>query len=178
MPETRAEHRAWVAERTEEFRNLAGRVVIGWDAVEMAIRENGPDGSPVFEHPDVECFQLLALDLHFDGHSALAVHTYQDDVEWGLQLDQATASEPGALSGIFRRRRLPDLPRGRVDGVRVNVSEDDNIAEVWLTITDRTVIFVAGEVHEQNDGSVRLVRNDESVLLFRSEEDLASTLWS
>ena len=59
---------------------------------------------------------------------------------------------------------LNDLPTGEIHVVSVLLDEGD-IAEVRLRVEATEVRLWAGEVHEQDDGSLKVVTMDECVLV-------------
>ena len=56
---------AWLAGQRAAFAALTGLTVSSWDGVEMALREESPDG-PLFTDPDVRFLQLTWLRLRSD----------------------------------------------------------------------------------------------------------------
>lgn len=80
----------WLAGQRAAFAALTGLTASSWDGVEMALREESPDG-PVFTDPDVRFLQLTWLRLR-SGSGDRTVGVYQDDEEFGLQLEAAGRS--------------------------------------------------------------------------------------
>lgn len=145
---------------TQDFAALRGSRVDSWSGVEMALRETGPQ----FEDPEVEFLQLLGL--RASGDTPWTVGTYQHDTAWGLWLGADPAiSDDVCWTGIYRWRELPELPTGVIDHVDV-VVEDELVAEVSLRFGTRTLLLMAGEVHETMTGGLSYHRFDESVLAF------------
>jgi hypothetical protein len=168
----------WVRERIRELEALRHREVVGWRGVEMALRERGDDGYPVFSDQALPVLQLHLLDVQFAKGAALQIATYQDDDEWGLRGRPAEALREEGWVGIFRCRDLAELPCGVVADVKIEMSNRSNIARIRLSIgSGDELVFVAGEAHEHTGGTVRFVRNDESVLVFRSPADEAAIPW-
>jgi hypothetical protein len=165
----------WLSDRTTEFEKLAGRAVVGWRGVEMALRENTTTG-PQFSDPNVPCLQLARLDLTLDATDRQTIDTYQDEVGFGLRL---TASAPSSGSeewdGIYREREI-DLPAGRINAVTVRLDEG-TVAEVAVSIGDVTLLLIAAELYELNDGSLEWHRLDESVAVFTEPSEADKIKW-
>jgi hypothetical protein len=166
-----------MADRVQEFDHLRGRQVKAWSGVEMALREGvAATTGPQFEDPKVPCLQLLALRATLGDGTFTTVSTYQDDHAWGLWLGQEPSYNSAHRSGIYRMRALPELPTGEVDGVSV-VLDEDVLAEVVLSIQGRSLLMMAGEVYESAHDRLRLVRLDESVLVFTDPLAAESVDW-
>jgi hypothetical protein len=158
---------AWVVDQVARFESLANANIRRWTAREIAILEHGPSGSPQFEHPDICFLQLLVLHATLTDGRLIAISTYQDGDQWGLSLSPPDdRSMPEQPDGIFRTRELTELPTGEVRSASIILSERGNISEVILAFDGSVVTLVSGEVYEQSDGSLRCVRDDESVLVF------------
>lgn len=168
MPFVEDQIAAWAA--------LCGERIDDWWGVEMALYED-PGGQPHFEADAVPFLQFSVLDQYLDGGGRRRVGTYQSDDVWGLSFDPPTTHLP-ASEGIFRLRRAAQLPCGRVD--RVEVALDDpagDIAEVRLELSGGEVLLVAGEVYEDRDRPLRIVRGDESVLVFTDPALVETVAW-
>ncbi|MEH1013443.1 hypothetical protein V6U90_10050 [Micromonospora sp. CPCC 206060] len=170
----------WLAERLQEFAQLAGRRITSWTGVEMALREAADGHGAQFADPSVPCLQLLILDATLADGAAVTIGTYQDDTEWGLWL-RPTSGDGGdedhaELAEIFRSRPLTELPTGWIDTVSPLV-EHGVLAEVTLYIDGRPLLLIAGEVQESPQDQLLLHRLDESVLVFTDPAAAASLDW-
>ncbi|WP_280443422.1 hypothetical protein [Nocardia brasiliensis] len=173
----------WLAERSRKFALLRGKRVESWAGVEMAFREDVAGIGPQFEDPEVPCLQLWGLLASLDDGSTFTVSSYQDGVNFGLCSDQKHTHEKlqdeGLWDGIYRLRRLTELPTGRVDQVTVYVDAVDSVlAEVHLQIGQRPILLVAGELDETWGGELVFSRLDESVLVFNDLAAVEQTPWS
>ncbi len=162
--------RLWIESQVEAFRGLTGQSVACWVGREMAVREEGPSGAPQFEDPTVPHLQVCPLYLSFVGGGGRQILTYQND--WpgssGLCVDTLLGGlpdeswEPGS---IFRTRALSELPTGLIQDVFVEQDSYGDIAEVCLKVAGDVITLWSGEVEEEPDGSLRIVRLEESVLI-------------
>jgi hypothetical protein len=62
----------WVEAQIAVARSLVGESIMGWDAIEMAVRENGRASKPVFGDPAAPCLQLSMLAVRLLGVVACA----------------------------------------------------------------------------------------------------------
>src|SRR5262245_60493569 len=126
----------------------------------MALREVGKDGLPQFEDAALPLLQLQVLFVELANGVAVQIITYQDNDEWGLCSNEADPHFQADAGGIFRHRELRELPRGKVADVNIGLNERDNISRVELLLVGgERVLLVAGEVYEETDGSLRVVRD-------------------
>lgn len=145
----------------------------------MALREKSPAG-PLFNDPSIPFLQLARLYPtleHEQGHEPdeHTISIYQDDAWFGLRLRNRNRLDEQDWDGIYRLRPL-DLVTGHIDAVEVRL-ERDIIAEVSLTIADRELLLVAGEVYETWTDEFEVHRLDESVLVFTTPADAAQVDW-
>ncbi len=169
--------RAWRLEQIRAAEALTGLEIRGWHGVEMAIRDEGADGLPVFEEEGVDCIQFLRLEIETtDG--TLRVGTDMAD-DWMLTIEGADQVDPFGLHGIYRARRAMDLPVGVVDRVTLRTTvPSEELAEVVLSIGGRDVILVAAEITENWDSPLLFAWPDESVLLFTDRAAVEAANWT
>ncbi len=143
----------------------------------MALREAGADGFLQWDDEAVPMLQLSRIDLHLDGGVTAKIVTYQNGDRWGLSrrddlppLSQCSRDE----ASIFRTREFRELPMGTIVGVLVMTDEREDISEVRLSIAGHDVRMCAGEVYENNDGTLTITRMDESILL---QVDARKPVW-
>src|SRR5579871_3934685 len=86
--------RLWVEDQDLAFRSLGGRSVARWVGTEMAVREQGPFGIPVFRDPAILYLQVCPLYLEFSDGGGRDIHTYQNDLCWGLCIDPLYGGAP------------------------------------------------------------------------------------
>jgi len=156
------------------FMSLEGRHVLGWEAEEVAIREEETaDGvAAEFEDPCVTFLQLNRIDLELDGEELVSIATYRDGNAYGLWPHcPALRLVPRRQSGIFRTRRLDDLPIGRIRSVDVGAHLRGTLNQVTFTVGDEVVVLLPGEVNEDWEGALRVRLDRESVLLFSDPLD-------
>ncbi|MFC3382603.1 hypothetical protein [Couchioplanes azureus] len=161
----------------DEFDRLRGRHVTSWSGVEMALRDEAPDGGgPQFEDPAISCLQMLIVGVGFGDGPLLTVHTYQDDDVCGLRMGANADYLSAEWTGIYRLRDLSMLPTGEIEEVSV-VLDEGVVAEVVLRVRGRPVVLMAGEAYEVGGDRLRLVRLDESVLVFTDLAAVESVDW-
>lgn len=168
----------WQQRQRRAAEALLGTRITGWTAVEMAIVEVGPDGSPLFEVAGIECLQLWRLELE-TADGLKAINTYQNNDLWGLQVESAAQRSVHEVDGIFRRRRLSELPTGDVEAVTVRRAVPTlDVAEIELEVSGATVTLVAGEIEEHVGARLSFRWLDESVLVFTNPDKPASISWT
>ena len=164
--------RRWVREQVASLQELRSRIVTAWSGDEMAVRVEGPTGGPQFHDPGIPFLQVGSLYLSFADGGTRVILSHQNyaahggclcslciDVQYGGLPDENY--EEGS---IYRTRLLPELPVGEVESVVV-VEDRGNVTEVCLTIAGSRITLWSGEVYEEWDGSLRVERPDESVLI-------------
>ena len=88
----------WLVEQQAGFEALTGLTVSAWGGVEMALRDDSPDG-PLFTDPDVRFLQLSWLRLIADAGER-TVGVYQDTADRRLRGEPAAAPpSPPTSSG-------------------------------------------------------------------------------
>ena len=161
--------RLWVEGHVLAFRGLAGHSVARWVGNEMAVRDKGPAGLPVFHDPAIPYLQVCPLYLEFVTGEACEIHTYQGAGDgWGLCIDRVYGDAPaeGCEEGsIFRTRVLDELPIGLIGDVRIVQDRGGDLVEVSLPVQGHCVTLWSGEIYEETDGALLIVRPDESVLV-------------
>jgi hypothetical protein len=160
-------------------RILEGRTIVSYEAEEMALWENGTDGLPVFDHPQIPCVQCGIVTIRFDDGAYLCILTNPFGYEWGLIATDYSA-DAGQLEvhrdpcSIYRKATLEHFPAGRVSRVTVSLNPDGGyIRAITIEFERGAVTLLAGEFEEQFDDSIRLVLDDESILLFPNGDGLA-----
>jgi len=169
----------WVDKCIREFEALRGQAVVGWQGVEMALFEEGPDGRPQFEVAGVPVTQLSVLWLLLADHRVVAIQTYQVNDEFALGAEIVGSPSLMGDHGIWRDAQLGDLPTAIVSGVQIRLSDRGYVSEVELSFDGgRAILLVAGEANETGvDKQLYFVPNDESVLLFREPSDVSALAW-
>jgi hypothetical protein len=160
----------WIGQQASLLRALQGCNIRQWIGIEMAVREVGLDGLPQWYDDSIQALQLDRLDLVLSNDQVPSIVTYQNDTHWGLwRRDNQPPSElpSSALDSLYRERILSELPLGVVVSVEVFFDEngDGDISEVQLIINGHTVSLKAAEVYEQVDGSLKIIFDDESILV-------------
>ena len=160
----------WINQQATLLRALQGCDIRQWIGIEMAVREVGLDGMPQWYDNSIQALQLDRLDLVLSNGQVPSIVTYQNDTHWGLwRRDNLPPSElpSSASDSIYRERTSNELPLGVVLSVEVlfNENGDGDISEVQLNINGLTVSLKAAEVHEQVDGLLKIIIDDESILV-------------
>lgn len=160
----------WIEEQVLAISDLRGRSIARWIGTEMAMREEGPGGIPLFHDPAIPYLQVCHLYLDFVEGGGRNILTYQNiwTDGWGLCIDVLYGGPPDEFSeekSIFRTRDLKELPVGKIGIVRVSRDENGDIVEVSLEVEGAWVTLWSGEIYEESNGGLRVVRPDESILV-------------
>lgn len=159
----------FIEEQLVKILQLRGASVVSWSGVEMAIRESGQAGHPVFSDPSVPYLQFLALRARIDSGEYIKFVTYQNDDNWGLCLTSLEAEERPYIynaGDIFRDRVVAELPLGAIAHANYRLDEFGDLERVDLIIGEVPILLIAGEVYEEFDGTLRIqLGGDESVLV-------------
>ena len=175
MDEHAVMKRAWFENQTRAFEALVGRHVTGHWGVEMAL--GGEDEGPIFSDTTVPCLQLIDLVIRFNDDRSVEIGTYQNSLEFGLGIaDSVDLPKLQAMDGIFRWRRLYELPTGTITSIALTQGFDFDFAEVDIELTDGRMHLIAGEVQEVVDG-YEIHRYDECVLVFLNSDDVNKVAW-
>ena len=156
-----------VGQQCETFAALEGRRVERWSGIEMAAREEGPDGRPVFAEVSVACIQMMVLDLELDGGEPLTMLTRQNELGWGIWTTPGNGpDQTREWDGIYRWRTLPELPPGTITRVELRFSDEGDVGELLLHVEGTPLLLVAAEIHETASVRLELHVPDESILVF------------
>jgi len=149
----------------DRFEGLRGAEVTSWKGVEMAFTE-GREGGELWDDESVPYLQMLLVDVSRKDGAMFRIATEQADLLFGLSVQEPIpkANRESDWKGIFRERTLDELPVGRISRVEVAV-ENELIDRVTLFIGSCQIQISAGEIYEENDGKLRIVPKDESVLV-------------
>lgn len=151
--------------------SLAGLVVTRWQGTEMALAEAHAASGVRWADPSIPFLQLADLHLDLANGRVFKFWSQMEDGTGfhGLYLEAVDVfpviSAPDDPSSIFRGRGLPELPTGAIEISELRQDGPDATVEIRLMVAGTEVRLVAGEVHEQVDGSLRVVERDESILL-------------
>lgn len=153
------------------LKELSGRVVTRWQGTEMALSEGESSGDIRWTNDEIPYLQFTQLDLQLaDGRTFRLLSQLEDGTGFhGLYLAELESyAGPTLTAGptsIFRERELSELPQGEINISSVRQDGSDAIVEVGLDINGIEIRLVAGEVHEQFDGSLLIVEPEESILV-------------
>ena len=159
-------------------RTLEGRAIVFYEAEEMALWERGPDGLPVFGHPQIPCVQCGSITIGFADDTCLRIQTNLSGYEWGLMVtDFCPVARQLEVDrdpySIYRKAPLERYPTGPISCVAANVDPNSgSIRAISMEFERGAVTLLAGEFEEQFDGSIRLVLDDEHILFFPNRDGL------
>jgi hypothetical protein len=150
---------------------LAGVIVSRWQGTEMALTEAHAASDIRWEDASIPFLQLADLDLQLANGEVFKLCSQLADGSGfhGLYLEALDALPPlfasDDPSSICRGRELSEFPAGVIEIAELVQDGPDATVEIRLMVAGTEVRLVAGEVHEQLDGSLRVVERDESILL-------------
>ncbi len=174
----------WSELQVSKFKSLENRVIQKVFIFDMAFMEDEINFNHKFNHPDCPFIQVQALYFILDNNKTIKFITYQNDLSdcmWGIVVENVSSLkelEYGVnKKSIYRMYESKDFPLGIINKIRVEQSSDGVINEVAITINNGNILLITGEVYEENDGSVKIVRDDESILLFLEPDDINRTMF-
>jgi hypothetical protein len=171
----------WDRELLEALHGAVGEVVVEVHVCEMALYPG--DDAPFFTHPQLKFVQAQFLELRLENGHALTFGTAQDDDEWGIWPKRCAVDEgrlkpkDAAPDSFFRTRSMPEFPLGQIVAVTHEKTDRGNIQKITLSVGGREVILKAGEVYRENDGRLKILEWDESVLVFIDPRDYRETVF-
>jgi hypothetical protein len=150
---------------------LAGRVVTRWQGTEMALVEGEAVEDVLWEDPGIPFLQLINLDLQLANGQVFRLLSHLEDGTgfhglYLMELDAMPVLERHEDAPfLFRDRQFPEWPAGEIEITELRHDGPNATAEVRLLLPGNELRLVAGEVHEQFDGSLRIIECDESILV-------------
>ena len=162
------------------FLRLAGQEIVRWVGAEVAVSGGEPvdEGEPTvyspvcWYHESVPYLQLTWLDIQLaDGRELRLLAQLDDGREYyGFYLVPAAAfwvdePLPRPPWSIYRTRELTGLPTGTAHVSILRADGPHAVIEFSLSIGSDSLSFLAAEVYEQFDGTLRIVEADENILL-------------
>lgn len=170
----------WI-EKHAEIRALSGKSVVSVTGTEMAIRDRDSSGLPVFEEPGIKCTQLTSLNLELGGGSVIGIEACPADDSYGLVISSPRSAPVGGKGHqyeVFRSFELSSSEFGLITEVTTKTDSEGCVVELCLKFAENELHLVVGEIFEAVDGSLQFSRFQESILMFRSAEDLAKIPWA
>ncbi len=170
-------HKNWIKAQEAKIKSLIGQKIIKVIIEEMAFR-GGEDGDlPIFKDQSLPFLQSGVVYLQFESGDHIKLITYQNDDTWGILLSSEFFQnepeiDPGSNDSIYRTRVLNEFPHGEITSVNVSHDHYGNLDEIYIKISDKTILLVSGEVYETMEGKLEVMKNDESILLFLNHQDL------
>ena len=157
----------WLTELKTTLEVLSSAVVTDAWVNEMALY--GPEDAGRFSDPGLKFVQANVLELRPMDGQTVHISCAQNDDSWTIWPHLVPTHEQltdDAGEGTFRTRPMPEFPRGKVTCFQIDTDDVSSIQEIRVTIDQREVIFRAGEVYENVDGTMSVLDRDESVLVF------------
>ena len=150
---------------------LAGHVITRWQGTEMALAEGSSPDEIRWGDASVPYLQLTHLELELTSGQALRLVSQLEDGTGfhGLhlvELEHLSVLDRSANPlSIYRDRALSELPVGTIATTELRQDGPNAIVEAKLVISGTELRLLAGEVHEQADGSLLVVEPEESILV-------------
>ena len=159
---------------------LDGQEIVRWVGGEEAVSGGEPvdEGEPTvyspvcWYHESVPYLQLGWLDIHLaDGRELRLLAQLDDGREYygfylvpaaAFQVDEALPRPPWSID---RTRELTGLPTGTAHVSILRREGPHNVIEFSLSIGSDILSFLAAEVYEEFDGTLRIVEADENILV-------------
>lgn len=169
----------WIAEQFRLFKNLKGQALREVKLWEMAFIEEGPSKKPLWAVPSLPFRQFIGIFLFLENREIYGIGTCQNGDSWGLInsfLDKYLdpAEEWAKPDSIYRVGDSDAFPVGLISDVKIFQNEKSDISCLYLTINGHKIALQAGEVYENSDGTLCVVKDDESILYFSKPEDIST----
>lgn len=166
------------SQQEKKLRSLMSQTVLKLSGLEMALREVGPTGLPVFQEPGVYCRQLDHLRLELTTGDVIKLGTCRGHSSYGICLSSAedASNYQGSPGSIFRLFEDLDV-RGKIEALDLKTDEEGCVIKLVLTFSHRELHIVAGEALERFDDQLVFRSPEESLLLFQSAADIQRTPW-
>jgi len=161
----------WIAAKITELQSLKGEVIEKVMINDMAIIENG-NGNHVFTHPECPFIQAQQLYLFLKGKGVSKILATDDGCIFLSTTNDTDLIKSNDANSIFRFYESTEFPLGKVDSLSIKQNKDLDINEVNIIINNKPVLLKSGEVFQNNDGSVSIKDDDESVLVFFNPTDV------
>jgi len=145
----------------------------------MAFRE----GPTVFHDSSLPVLQLVELWLEFERQPGIRLYTYQNDDVFGLAADSTSkfagecSNFPPHNDSIYRHITMDTLPSGEIRDVAFAFGPRSDLSELLLDVDGTRLLLLMAEVEQQTDGSLRVRKDDESILLVCPPELRAAIPW-
>ena len=168
---------SWLQENIRQIYSLQGQQLETASIIEMAILESGANGLPQYTHPKCPFIQAQVIEWILSDGVVGRFYTYQTDYRWGIQLNFFPASTSRLTcdrdpQSIFRMTDV-ELPTGRINQIDLKLDSQNNVSRIYFTIGDAELLFVAGEVYEEENG-ISILLEDESILIFPDPSQIAN----
>lgn len=169
---------SWLQENIRQIYSLQGQQLETANIIEMAILESGKNGLPQYTHPKCPFIQAQVIEWILSDGVVARFYTYQtEDARWAIRLEFFPASTPRLTCdrnppSTFRLADV-DLPTGRINQVDLKLDSQNNVSRIYFTIGDAELLFVAGEVYEEENG-ISILLEDESILIFPDPSQIAN----
>jgi hypothetical protein len=150
---------------------LTGHVVTRWQGTEMALTEGLSPDDIRWEDASVPYLQLTQLEFQLaSGQAFRLVSQLEDGTGFhGLHLVElehlSVLNCSDNPSSIYRDRALSELPAGKIATAELRQDGPNAVVEAKVVISGTELRLLAGEVHEQADGSLLVVEPEESILV-------------
>ncbi|MBL6988426.1 MAG: hypothetical protein ISR65_01535 [Bacteriovoracaceae bacterium] len=158
----------WLKGITEKLMSLEGQKIIKVIGCKEPLdwKEVDSDEVPVYDHPSLSFQQIGWIVFEVQNKGLFRLTTSQNDSIFGLFLE-SIEDEPEIE--LDEKIDLSNKLCGLVNKVKVNVIGED-IGEIHMTIGDKDILFVAGEV-ELGEDEIIIRSMDESILFFENPND-------
>jgi len=161
----------WIASKITELKSLKGEVIEKVMINDMAIIEND-NGNHVFTHPGCPFIQAQQLYLFLKDKGVSKIQATDDGCIFLSPTNDADLIRSNDVNSIFRLYENTNFPLGKIDSLSIKQNKALDINEVNIIINNKPVLLKSGEVFQNNDGSVSIKDDDESVLVFFNPADV------
>lgn len=166
----------WVQDQIKILKSYEGSHIEKVMICEMAILEDD-EGDHIFEHPGCPFIQAQVIYLWLNSNNVIKIHTYQNDCVFGIcSTTLENISELNVIredDSIFRFSVCDAFPLGIISSVSALLNEYGDISEVKLVVNSNEILLKSGEVEEKYDGTMSIISDDGSVLVFLNPEELS-----
>jgi len=132
------------------------------------------NGNHAFYHPECPFIQAQQVHLFLKEKGVSKILATDDGCIYVSSTNAADLTRSNDKNSIFRLYESTEFPLGKIESLSIKQNKALNINEVYIIINSKPVLLKSGEAYQNNDGSVSIKDDDESILVFFNPTDAGS----